>query len=113
MHRRMNQIVKLIRRDGSAQVRLSGTTITIGFADSGHEGELVMVGGGYYFVTTKDGRKFDIAKGQLIEVIEGDELDGLNFAQLMRLAQQLKVPGRGAARKPQLIEGIRAARAAA
>jgi hypothetical protein len=43
---------------------------------------------------------------------EGDELDSLTFPALMEIAKQLKVAGRGTARRPQLIEGIRAARAA-
>lgn len=39
-----------------------------------------------------------------------DELDGLKFAELMKIARALNVPGRGTARAAQLREGIRAAR---
>jgi hypothetical protein len=42
-----------------------------------------------------------------------DELTTLSFPALMEIAKQLKVPGRGTARKPQLIDGIRAIRNAA
>lgn len=38
-------------------------------------------------------------------------LDELTFPALMEIAKLLKVPGRGTARKPQLIEGIRAVQA--
>jgi hypothetical protein len=44
---------------------------------------------------------------------EADELDSLTFAELMVIAKQLQVPGRGTARIGALREGIRAARAAA
>lgn len=69
---RMNEIVKLIRKSETSSVDLvlSGETVTVGFQGSGKRGELVMLGGGYYIVTTVDGRKFDIGKGELIEVKE-------------------------------------------
>ncbi len=41
-----------------------------------------------------------------------DELDSLTFPELMVIAKQIKLAGRGTARKPQLIAGIRAHRAA-
>jgi hypothetical protein len=41
------------------------------------------------------------------------DLDAMTFAELMTLAKQLKVPGRGTARLPQLREGVRTALAAA
>ncbi len=113
---RMNMIAKLIRAHGSADLVLKGETIRTGFAGAGQPGTLVMVDGGYYVVTTEDGRKFNIGKGQLVEVREqspeGDELDELTFDQLMEIAKGIKLAGRGTARKPQLIAGIRAHRAA-
>ena len=109
---RMNAIVKMIRKDGAATIVLNGEAIEIGFANSGRAGELVMLGGGYYIVSTADGRRLEIAKGQLIEVREGDDLDTMTFPQLMEIARSIKLRGRGTARKPQLIAGIRAHRAA-
>jgi len=64
----MNEIVKMIRKSGSVDLVLKGETITVGFADSGMTGSLIMLGGGYYVVTTECGRKFDIAKGELVTV---------------------------------------------
>jgi hypothetical protein len=124
MQHRMNEIVKMIRAAGSATVVLRGEPVTIGFQGSAQQGELVMLGGGYYVVNTTDGRKFEIGKGQLVEVapapaaVEADApaaadqeaLEALKFPALLALAQQLKVPGRGTARKPELITGILAAR---
>ncbi len=43
---------------------------------------------------------------------EGDDLDTLTFPQLMDIAKSIKLKGRGVARKPELIAGIRAHRAA-
>ncbi len=40
-------------------------------------------------------------------------LEELKFPELMEIAKALNVPGRGVARKPELIAGIRAAQAAA
>ena len=68
MQYRMNEIVKMIRKDGSANVVLKGEVLTIGFQNSGRPGSLIMLGGGYYIVTMQDGRRFDVAKGQLVEV---------------------------------------------
>lgn len=65
---RMNQIVKMIRTNGNATITLNGDTVTIGFQGGGQPGELTMLGGGYYTVRTTDGRKYDIAKGQLVTV---------------------------------------------
>jgi hypothetical protein len=64
----MNEIVKMIRKSGSVDLVLKGETITVGFASSGMTGELIMLGGGFYIVTTTDGRKFEIAKGELVTV---------------------------------------------
>lgn len=64
--KRMNEIVKDIRANGSADIVINGETITIGFVGSGHA-ELTMLGGGYYTVRTGD-RRIEIAKGQLIEI---------------------------------------------
>ena len=64
----MNEIVKMIRKSGSANLVLKGETVTVGFASSDMPAKLIMVGGGYYYVTTDDGRKFDIAKGELVTV---------------------------------------------
>lgn len=64
----MNEIVKMIRKSGSVDLVLKGETVATGFASSGMTGSLIMVGGGYYFVTTTDGRKFEIAKGELVTV---------------------------------------------
>lgn len=64
----MNEIVKIIRANGSADLRIGGGDVTVGFHGSGHEGILTMLGGGYYTVRTEDGRAIEIAKGQLIEV---------------------------------------------
>ena len=63
---RMNEIVKMIRKSGSVALVLNGETIAVGFQGSGAQGELTMLGGGYYTVRTKDGRKFEVAKGQLV-----------------------------------------------
>lgn len=41
-----------------------------------------------------------------------DDLTAMSFAQLMKLARAMEVPGRGTARIGQLRDGIRAARAA-
>lgn len=65
---RMNEIVKMIRRDGSADLLLGGDTVTVGFEGGGKLGTLIMLGGGYYFVRTTDGRRFDIGKGELVSV---------------------------------------------
>ncbi len=65
---RMNEIVKMIRTAGSADIIIAGETITIGFEGSGQHGTLTMLGGGYYTVRTWDGRRIEIAKGQLIEI---------------------------------------------
>lgn len=43
---------------------------------------------------------------------ESDDLDALTFPKLMEIAKAIKLKGRGVARRPQLIEGIRAHRAA-
>lgn len=64
---RMNQIVKMIRLFGSADIILEGETVTVGFVDAGKSGELIMVNGGHYVVYAH-GRKFNIAKGQLISL---------------------------------------------
>lgn len=66
---RMNEIVKMIRANGSARIVIDNETIRIGFADGGHGGVLTMLSGGYYTVRTWDGRRVEIAKGQLVEVI--------------------------------------------
>lgn len=65
---RMNEIVKMIRKNGEATLILDGQTVTIGFADSGKPGTLTMLGGGYYTVRMTDGRRFSIAKGELINL---------------------------------------------
>lgn len=65
---RMNEIVKMIRANGSADLNLGGGDITVGFQGSGHEGELTMLGGGYYTVTRRDGTKIPVAKGELINL---------------------------------------------
>lgn len=46
------------------------------------------------------------------EVEAADDLDTMTFPQLMEIARSIKLRGRGVARKPQLIAGIRAHRAA-
>lgn len=65
---RMNEIVKMIRKSGAVDLILNGETVTVGFHGTGQEGTLIMVGGGYYKVSTTDGRKFEIAKGQLVKL---------------------------------------------
>jgi hypothetical protein len=65
---RMNEIVKMIRKANSVTMILKGEAIEVGFADSGNAGTLVMLGGGFYIVRTEDGRKFDIAKGELVNI---------------------------------------------
>lgn len=60
-----------IRKDGSADLILGGKKVTVGFAGGGHDGTLTMAPGGHYFVTTKDGTKHDLAKGQLVQVAVG------------------------------------------
>ena len=65
---RMNEIVKMIRKSGSANLVLESQTVTVGFQNAGHTGTLIMLGGGYYIVTTTDGRKFEIGKGELVQV---------------------------------------------
>jgi hypothetical protein len=52
------------------------------------------------------------APAPVAEAGEGDELDGMKFAELMEIAKALKVPGRGTARIAALRAGIRTARAA-
>ena len=66
---RMNEVVRMIRADGSATVVLEGERVDIGFVGAGKSGELIMVGGGYYVVSTLEGRKFNIAKGELVKVL--------------------------------------------
>lgn len=66
---RMNQIVKMIRANGSADLVLRGETITVGFEGAGQQGRLIMLGGGYYTVRTTDGRSFEVAKGELVTVV--------------------------------------------
>jgi hypothetical protein len=50
--KRMNEIVKMIRANGSADLVLEGDIVTVGFQGAG-----------------TDGRKFNIAKGELVKVI--------------------------------------------
>jgi hypothetical protein len=59
-------IAAMIRRNGSADLMLGGKKVTVGFQGGGHEGSLVMVSGGHYVVTTTDGKKHNLAKGQLV-----------------------------------------------
>lgn len=66
---RMNELVKMIRKAGSVDMILNNETVTVGFHGAGMTGTLVMLGGGYYIVTTTDGRKFEIAKGQLVNIV--------------------------------------------
>lgn len=61
-------VAGLIRKDGSVDLMLGGKKITTGFAGKGHEGELTMAPGGHYVVTTKDGTKHNLAKGQMVTV---------------------------------------------
>jgi 8-oxo-dGTP pyrophosphatase MutT (NUDIX family) len=61
-------VAALIRKDGSADLMLGGKKVTVGFAGGSHEGKLEMVPGGHYVVTTKDGTKHSLAKGQLVTV---------------------------------------------
>lgn len=61
-------VAALIRKNGSADLILGGKKVTTGFSGKGHEGELVMAPGGHYVVTTKDGTKHNLAKGQLVQV---------------------------------------------
>jgi hypothetical protein len=66
--RRMNEIVKDIRANGSATVKMGDKAIEIGFANSGHA-ELTMLGGGYYTIRDLNGDRYEIAKGQLIMTV--------------------------------------------
>jgi len=61
-------VAALIRKNGSADLMLGGKKVTVGFAGGSHEGKLEMVPGGHYVVTTKDGTKHQLAKGQLVTV---------------------------------------------
>lgn len=58
----MTHICKLIRKEGSVVITLQGEDIKVDFTN------LVMVGGGYYFVRTADGRRIEVAKGQKVPV---------------------------------------------
>lgn len=71
-HMRMNQVVKIIRKNGSVDLVLNDEVITVGFYRTGTPAMLVMLDGGYYIVTTVDGRKFDIAKGEMVVVRTAD-----------------------------------------
>jgi hypothetical protein len=68
---RMNEIVKHIRKNGSADLVFNGETVTVGFQGSEHA-VLTMLGGGYYTVTTLCGRKLPVAKGELVTVVITD-----------------------------------------
>ncbi len=68
--KRMNEIVKMIRKSGSVDLVLSGKNVNVGFSGAGKYGTLTMLGGGYYTVTTTDNERFEIAKGELIEIGE-------------------------------------------
>ncbi len=64
---RMNEIVKTIHKSGEATLVLAGRTIVVGFSGAGKEGTLTMLGGGYYTVKATDGKRYEIAKGELVE----------------------------------------------
>jgi 8-oxo-dGTP pyrophosphatase MutT (NUDIX family) len=61
-------VAGLIRKNGSADLVIGGKTITTGFHGTGHEGTLTMAPGGHYVVTTSDGTKHTLAKGQMVTV---------------------------------------------
>jgi hypothetical protein len=63
-------VVKIIQKNGSADLILGGEKIKVGFEGKGHPGKLIMVEGGHYKVTTTDGKKFDLAKGQHVKVAD-------------------------------------------
>lgn len=63
-------VVKLIQKNGSADLILGGEKIKVGFEGKGHPGKLIMVEGGHYKVTTTEGKKFDLAKGQHVKVAD-------------------------------------------
>jgi ADP-ribosyltransferase exoenzyme len=66
-------LTKIINKEGAADVMLGGKKITVSY-EGAHEGTLTFVtplgkGGGHYVVTTKDGEKYHLGKGELIKVI--------------------------------------------
>lgn len=63
-------VVKLIQKNGSADLILGGEKVKVGFEGKGHPGKIIMVEGGHYKVTTADGKKFDIAKGEHVKVAD-------------------------------------------
>jgi hypothetical protein len=77
-HHRPNAIVKMIRKSptGSVNLVLNGETIAVGFDNGGDHAALIMVNGGYYVVRAQDGRKFDIAKGELVAVAVSEAQEG-------------------------------------
>jgi hypothetical protein len=69
---RMNEIVEIIRAEGSANLVLHGEVFTIGFEYTDNPNWLTMRGGGYYTVHVngyEGTRKIPIAKGQLCRVV--------------------------------------------
>lgn len=67
-------VTKIINKDGSAHLFLGGKTVEVGFHGQGKEGTLTFVPGmgtgtGHYVVTTKDGEKYQIGKGENVKVL--------------------------------------------
>jgi hypothetical protein len=62
-------VAKIIQKYGSADLMIGGKKVTVGFEGSGHPGKLVMAPGGHCVVTTPDGTKHNIAKGQHLDFV--------------------------------------------
>ncbi len=60
-----SKICPMIRNSGFVDIIHGNETIRVGFQGSGHA-TLTMLGGGYYAVTTGDGRRIAFGKGELI-----------------------------------------------